>query len=178
VTRRLPAFAGPSLILGAALSGFAGPAAAAGLEVKVEIPRLAVAEYHRPYVAIWIEGEGQPARTLAVWYDSDNREEAGRKWLADLRQWWRKSGRNLTLPADGLSGATRAPGVQAVSFSGAHPALKNLPAGQYQLAVEAAREVGGQEVVKTAFQWPPAKPLTASAKGSRELGAITVTTKP
>ena len=36
--------------------------------------------------------------------------EPGTKWLADLRAWWRKGGRSMTLPADGVSGATRAPG--------------------------------------------------------------------
>ena len=38
-----------ALALGCAL---AAPALAAGLDVSVEIPRLNVAEYHRPYVAI------------------------------------------------------------------------------------------------------------------------------
>lgn len=35
----------------------AWPAAAAQLEISVEIPQLAVAEYHRPYVAVWVERE-------------------------------------------------------------------------------------------------------------------------
>jgi hypothetical protein len=39
----------------AALSGLlATPALAADLELSLEIPRLTVAEYHRPYVAVWI----------------------------------------------------------------------------------------------------------------------------
>src|SRR5690606_23963404 len=36
----------------------AAPAQASGLTVTVEIPRLGVSEYHRPYVAMWIEGGG------------------------------------------------------------------------------------------------------------------------
>ena len=176
--RHFPAFAGSSLIIGAAFVGLAGPAAAASLDVKVEVPRISVAEYHKPYVAIWIEAEGKPARTLGVWYDADNREGGGRKWLAELRQWWRKSGRYLTMPADGLTGATRAPGPQTVSFAGSNPVLRDLAPGSYVLAVEAAREVGGQEVVKTPFQWPPKGAKTTSAKGSSELGTVTVTAKP
>ena len=42
--------------------------------VTVTIPRINVAEYHVPYVAVWIEPKaGGPARTLALWYDVDKR---------------------------------------------------------------------------------------------------------
>ena len=45
-------------------------AASAASTVSVTIPRLNVAEYHRPYVAGWLEpAGGGPARTLFVWYD-------------------------------------------------------------------------------------------------------------
>ena len=43
--------------LGAAAT-VAAPATAQTLTLSVAIPRLSVAEYHRPYVAIWIEKEG------------------------------------------------------------------------------------------------------------------------
>jgi hypothetical protein len=47
----------------------AGATHAADLSVNVEIPQLPVAEYHRPYVAIFIEGADQSlAANLAVWY--------------------------------------------------------------------------------------------------------------
>ena len=85
---------------------FAGPALAAGLAVSIEVPRLNVSEYHRPYVAAWIErADNTLATTLAVWYDvrtkTNNPEGEGTKWLKDLRQWWRRGGRELTVPADG-----------------------------------------------------------------------------
>ena len=55
-----------------ALSGLlaTAPAAyAASLDVNVEVPKLNVAEYHRPYVAVWIEDAGQKAAAnLSVWY--------------------------------------------------------------------------------------------------------------
>ena len=55
-----------------------GQAQAADLAVKVEIPRLNVAEYHRPYVAIWVEGPDQKvAANLAVWYDVKQRDDEG-----------------------------------------------------------------------------------------------------
>ena len=154
------------------------PAMAADLNVTVELPKLNVAEYHKPYVAIWIENpaDSTAAGTLAVWYDAKNREDNGAKWLKDMRQWWRKAGREMSFPADGVSGATRAPGPQKLVFSGAKGALKSLKPGQYNLVVEAAREVGGHEAVRVPFIWgKPGKP--ASAKGSAELGAVTVSVK-
>lgn len=154
------------------------PAMAADLNVTVEVPKLNVAEYHKPYVAIWIENpaDSTAAGTLAVWYDAKNREDNGAKWLKDMRQWWRKAGREMSFPADGVSGATRAPGPHKLVFSDAKGALKNLKPGQYNLVVEAAREVGGHEAVRVPFAWgKPGKP--ASAKGSAELGAVTVSVK-
>jgi hypothetical protein len=45
-------------------------ALAADLRVNIEIPVLNVAEYHRPYVALWIERSNQSvAANLAVWFD-------------------------------------------------------------------------------------------------------------
>ncbi|HZV18125.1 MAG TPA: DUF2271 domain-containing protein [Sphingobium sp.] len=143
----------------------ATPASAAS--VSVTIPRLNVAEYHRPYVAIWVEpATGGTARTVAVWYDvKKGGNEPGTKWLHDLRSWWRKGGRSLKLPADGVSGATRAPGTHKVAL----PA--DLKPGQYTLYVEAARETGGREIVSVPLT-VPAK--AASAAGKSELGAITI----
>ena len=134
----------------------ASPALAADLELNLEIPRLTVAEYHRPYVAVWIETQDKAAvKTLAVWYDVKMKNQEGEKWLKDMRQWWRRAGRDMTLPADGVSGATRAPGKHQVVFKGGAAPLGNLPAGQYNLVVEASREVGGTEVLRAPFQWPP-----------------------
>ena len=125
-----------SIAFAFAASGLAAaPAAAQELAVSVEIPRLRVAEYHRPYVAIWIEDEaGKAVRTLNVWYDGD------------------------------------------LSPEGSRP-LANLPAGNYKLRVEAAREVGGRELVTLPFQWPPRAATSASAEGKSELGTVRLTTR-
>ena len=164
----------------AALTGLmATPALAADLELSLEIPRLTVAEYHRPYVAVWIENPDKTAvKTLAVWYDVKLKNNEGQKWLKDMRQWWRRAGRDMSLPADGVSAATRAPGKHQVVFKGGAAPLGKLPAGQYNLVVEAAREVGGVEVLRAPFQWPPKARATSSAQGSSDLGAMSVTVKP
>lgn len=157
-------------------------AAAAGLSVEVEIPRLKVAEYHRPYVAIWIEREdASVAANLAVWYQLDtpgSKGESGTKWLPDLRQWWRRSGRSLELPVDGVSGATRPVGSHQVSFDGDSAALKDLAPGSYRVVVEAAREVGGRELLKLPLVWPPQDVQEASAQGSSELGLVRLSATP
>ena len=157
----------------------ATPALAADLNVTVEVPRLSVAEYHKPYVSIWVENsaDATAAATLAVWYDADSKEDKGVKWLKDMRQWWRKAGRTMSFPADGLSGATRAPGPQKLVFSGAKGPLKDLKPGQYNLVVEAAREVGGQEAVRVPFAWGGKPGAPATVKGTAEIGAVTVAVK-
>ena len=96
-----------------ALSGLlaTSPAYATTLDINVEVPKLNVAEYHRPYVAVWLEGADQKvAANLSVWYQqTSNSEGHGTKWLPDLRQWWRKSGRELKVPVDGVTGPTTTP---------------------------------------------------------------------
>lgn len=168
------------ILLSVGLTGLmAAPALAADMEISIEIPKLDVAEYHKPYVAIWLEGpDKKVAANLAVWYDVANPKQEGDKWLKDLRQWWRRTGRSLTVPADGLTSATRAPGSHDVKIDAAHAAVKDLAPGAYEIIVEAAREVGGREVLRIPLQWPPEKGATLSAKGEHELGAVAVNVKP
>ena len=188
------------------------PAAAAGLTIDLAIPQLDVAEYHRPYVAVWIEREDSSvAANLAVWYQQERGKprppverkprgagapppgdgkggpgngpgggggESGTKWLPDLRQWWRRSGRSLTLPVDGVTGATRPVGTHTLAFDAASAPLNALAPGNYRIVVEAAREVGGRELLKLPFAWPPTVAANSSAQGKSELGRITLELTP
>lgn len=155
------------------------PALAAELEIDVEVPRLDVAEYHRPYVALWLATPDQSHITdLSVWYDVKKADKEGEKWLKELRQWWRKSGRSLELPVDGVSGATRAVGTHTLTFADNAAPLKNLPAGDYLLLVEAAREVGDHELLTLPFTWPPRQAASQQARGTSELGLVTLKTRP
>lgn len=160
---------------------------AATMVVSVELPKLSVAEYHAPYTAIWIEkadeskqeqGDKKSAKTLAVWYDTKKKNEEGHKWLKDMRQWWRRDGRDLTMPVDGVSGATKLAGTHELTFTSGKAPLGDLAKGEYQLLVEVAREVGGRELVKIPFSWPTDKAATLSAKGSAEVGTVTLTLNP
>ncbi len=169
------------LTLGGALLGAfttaAVPATAQTMDVSVTIPRLTVAEYHKPYVALWIEQAGKPARTINVWYDTGKKNNAGIKWLRDMRQWWRTVGRTTPTPPNGVTGATRAPGAAKISFTAGKGGMPALTAGSYTLVVEAAREGGGREVVKVPFTVSAAGTAKGSGKGSFELGAVSLTVR-
>ena len=154
------------------------PALAADLRVHVEIPQLDVAEYHRPYVALWIEQGNQHIADLNVGYDLKMKNNEGEKWLKDMRQWWRRTGRELDLPIDGVTSPTRPVGKHTLEFTEGKAPLAALPAGNYKLVVEAAREVGGRELVSIPFTWPAAQATSLQAQGQTELGAITLQVKP
>lgn len=163
----------PSLVAGL----FAHQGVAAELNIKVAIPQINTSEYHRPYVAIWIEKPDQSiAKSLAVWYSQKSGAEGpGTKWLKDLRQWWRKGGRDVQMPMDGLSGATRPVGDQSLSYN---DNKSPLAPGEYRLVVETAREKGGRELVRIPFSLPVKKAETQKASGQVELGTINLEIKP
>ena len=86
------AFGGVALLV-------ASPAMAEKMTVSYTIPRMTVAEYHRPYTAIWIEdAAGKAVATLNVSYDVDlkGRSRSGSRWPGDgddtlLMVWQRQS---------------------------------------------------------------------------------------
>jgi len=154
------------------------PASSAEALLKVQLPRLDIAEYHKPYVAAWIEKASDQsfAGNIALWYDVNKRNNGGAKWLKDMRSWWRKSGHDG--PAvDGITGATRTAGEHAINLLDAR-AVAALPAGQYEVVVEAARENGGREVLRVPFEWPLKKAQSAKAHGQGELGTVAIDARP
>ncbi len=77
------------------------------------------------------------------------------------------------MPVDGISGPTKAPGTHEIVLSTDTGPFAGLKAGEYQLVVEASREVGGRELVSVPFTWP-LKSAPASQSGTRELGKVTL----
>jgi len=166
----------PAVLVAALTTAFSMPAAQAdSLSIKLTVPRMQTSEYHRPYIAVWLENADRTVlRDLAVWYDYTMARDEGKKWLKDIRRWWRVSGRNQQELADGVTGATRAPGTHTLTLALDDPRLAGLPAGRYELAVEASREKGGLELVRLPLQWPLDHSATVQASGKTELGAIEV----
>lgn len=177
---------------------------AADLTVKVRLPRIHVAEYHRPFVVIWIEKAEEPKilRNLAVWYQIDPEKDDGTQWLKDLRQWWRRGGREAAtptdaytgatsvasspsglrvspaMPIDAITGATRPAGEHKLVFRAGAAPLYTLAPGKYNLTLEAARENGGRELLRIAFDWPAATKAQITAQGKTELGSVTLEVNP
>lgn len=150
-------------------------AGAGEIRLTIEIPRLEVAEYHRPYVAAWIEKPDKShAANLAVWYDTELKNAEGEKWLKDIRQWWRKSGRSLKMPLDGVSSPTRPAGEHTITIPEKVVTLPPLAEGEYALVVEASREVGGREMVRVPFKWDGKSPVDAAGAGKAELGKVAI----
>jgi hypothetical protein len=154
------------------------PALSAEALLKIQLPRLDIAEYHKPYVAAWIEKASDQsfAGNVALWYDVAKRNNGGAKWLKDMRSWWRKSGRD-TPAVDGVTGATRTAGEHAVNLLDAR-AVAALAPGQYEVVVEAARENGGREVLRVPFEWPLKKAQSAKVQGQGELGSVAIEARP
>ena len=146
--------------------------AKAEFELSIEIPEFNVSEYHAPYVATWIETDSrETVLATSLWYDDQT------KWLKDIRQWWRKTGRSQKSPYDGVTGATRRPDMHTLRFKNDEINQKLKP-GNYVFYIEAAREVGGREVLKMPFSWPLNKPFKVSVQGQSELGKVTLSINP
>ncbi|MDO6428601.1 DUF2271 domain-containing protein [Thalassotalea sp. 1_MG-2023] len=147
------------------------------LQLEVTIPRLQVAEYHKPYIAVWLEDQKRNTTQIAVWYDVEMENGKGEEWLADLRQWWRRGGRKLEMPIDGITGATKGPGSHKITIDLAS-LLKNQRSGDYKIRVEASREVGGRELLQIPITLPiKSKDLPITVTGKRELDQISLTIK-
>jgi hypothetical protein len=166
-----------SFLLATGAAAGALPAAAAELKLEIDLPRMNVAEYHRPYVAAWLERADQSfVGNVALWYDVKKRDNGGAKWLKELRGWWRASGRAQP-SLDGVSGATRPAGAQPLDLLAAKQTAALAP-GRYQVVVEAARENGGREVLRIPFDWPAKAPQSLTAAGEGELGGIALEIAP
>lgn len=143
-------------------------AQAAPAEIQLEIPVIETSQYHRPYVAVWIENEQQqPVKLITIWQEKPD-------WLKDLRRFWRKIGRSNPQLVDAMTGATRKPGSYTLSWDGKDDKGNVLPAGTYTLLVEAAREQGGRSLQKQDFVLP-GKGQQLQAPAETELGALTLT---
>jgi thiamine biosynthesis lipoprotein len=132
--------------------------------IDYEIPALDVAEYRRPYAAIWIsDSNGNAIRHLKLLGEN--------RWLRDLRLWWRKFGRADDALVDALAGATRKPGRYRIDWDGRDGQGNKVPQGNYELHLEVVREHGEREAIALPFVLN-GQAISAETKGTQEIGLV------
>lgn len=138
------------------------------LEVSLEIPTLEVTPYHKPYVAIWLETpKRQGVHTLAFWKEQPD-------WFKDLRQWWRKIGRDKTPNYDAVTGATRKPGTYQLLWDGTLASGQVITPGDYILHIEAVREQGSRDYLRQRISLGASQPQQYQLRGDIELGTVII----
>ena len=145
----------------------ADDAANTAITIDLTLPKIEAHPYHKPYVAVWLEDENRkPLAGLALWAKEDT-------WYKDLRQWWRKLGRNNPAAYDAVSGATRLPGKHSIEWNGVLANGEKVKPGIYLLNIEASREEGGRSYVRKEISIGAPQKHQHAAEG--ELGEITIT---
>lgn len=137
------------------------------VEMQFTLPVIESGQYQRPYVAVWVEdSKGKAVKTLSVWHED-------KKWLKDLRRWWRKTGRYQKEDLDAVTGATKAPGSFTLSWDGKDYQGNPVKSGQYQLCFEASREHGDRTLLKQKFTLPD-QGKEYQIKAGSELGPVEI----
>jgi hypothetical protein len=132
---------------------------------------------HNPYVAVWVEdADGVPVRIVHFEYQL----ERGRKWLKDMKRWYRVDEIMVALgkpsTADTTTQATRLPGTYSVAWDGRNADGDLVPYGTYTVFVEAAREKGPYQYVKTAITLG-AVPVSKKGEPTGDLTSIDIELK-
>jgi len=139
------------------------------LRIELELPVIQTVQYEPPFVAIWLEQKGQrrAVKTLSVWYND-------KKWLKDIRRWWRKAGRyGDDDDFDAVTSATRVPGRYQEQWE-----LTDLVAGEYILYLEAVREHGNRTVLKQAITLGAEQAQQIELAGGQEIGPVNIHIQP
>ncbi len=132
------------------------------LTVDFELPTFDTADYHKPYVAIWLENK-EEKKTLLLWHLKKRKSD---KWLVDIRRWWRKLGRYGETP-DAFTGATRGPGKYSEQFNIGDQS-------KFTLFIEVVREDGGRSLLKQKVNFDDNKNSYHIA-ASKEVGDVVIT---
>lgn len=136
-------------------------AQAKSIEVSFELPSFDTPNYHKPYVAIWLESN-EKRETLLLWHLNKETED---KWLVDIRRWWRKQGRYGQAP-DGITGATKGPGKYKKIFDIQRET-------KFKLFIEVVREDGGRSLLKQSIDLSGEK-TEYQLKADKEIGPVII----
>jgi thiamine biosynthesis lipoprotein ApbE len=144
------------------------------LLIKFEInqPDSGGGRYRKPYIAVWVENaEGFPVRNLAVWVSLGG--SGPWQWLPDLKRWYRAEDARRKADrgdmVDAIGQATRPPGKYSLTWDGRDDKGKPLPAGEYTVSIEAAREHGTYQIIRKALKVGGDEPLSEDLKGGVEI---------
>ncbi len=152
------------------MSGLVLPATASDLEIALQLPKISEGQYHRPYVAVWVEDSSEKSvRLIEIWREKPD-------WIKDLRRFWRKTGRADQPLVDARTGATKGPGQYRLRWDGKDDQGATVANGEYQLVIEAAREHGGRQLVKQKFNWDGTAVALSVAAGN-EIGQVQLSRK-
>ncbi len=126
-------------------AGTADGAAIDEMVVQFTYTMAANGKQENPYIAVWVEDAlGDLVDTVAVWFQQGSR---GTRWLSDLAAWYADVAAAGT-DYSSASGATRAAGMYSVSWQGVDGT--GVPAGDYVVNVESAREDGPTSLIRQA----------------------------
>ena len=132
---------------------------------------------HNPYVAVWVEdADGVPVRIVHFEYQIGR----GRRWVDEMKRWARVDEVFVTLgkqsSADTTTSATRIPGTYSVAWDGKNADGDYVKDGKYTVYVEAAREKGPYQFVKTDVT-VNGSPVTVKGTPNGELTSVSVAVK-
>ena len=133
------------------------------IELKIAQPKSS--KYRRPYVAIWIEDSGgKVVRFLTVWGPQV-------KYQRDMRTFWQVSKQAEEKDIDAVTRATRPPGEHKIIWDGLDNAGKPLPAGDYTIQIDVAREHGTRVSTKKSVACKTAA-VTEKIAGNTEIESV------
>jgi hypothetical protein len=143
---------------------------------EINAPEAEGRRYRRPYVAIWIEDQdGRPVRTLLLWVSMGG---AGPfQWIPDLKRWYRadqlRKQQDRTELVFTIARPTRPPGKYRAVWDGKDDRGKPVPAGRYTLMIDAAREHGTYQNLRTNVTVGE-QPFTRALEGGAEIRSAQV----
>jgi hypothetical protein len=134
--------------------------------INIDLPKMNVQRYRRPYVAVWIENlKGKSVRSITVWGNSP-------KYWPALPGWWKfaKDDKDLI---KAVTRATREPGKYDVVWDGKDDKGAAVPQGTYVVRVEVHRE-HGKDLIQTGKIVCADKAAKTSMVRNAETGQTTV----
>jgi hypothetical protein len=148
------------------------------LVVNFEInrPQSEIGRYRRPYVAVWVEDkDGNLVRTVSLWVSMGG---AGPfQWLPDLKRWYvadeDRRARDKKDLFFTIARPTRQPGKYRVVWDGKDDSKRPLPAGEYTIWIEAAREHGTYQDIRKKVTLAD-QPFTEELKGNVEIRSASI----